>query len=98
MTVRFRNLNVTPDDPVESWGDEGIQTALERGGLLEWRRITKAVLSDPWGEVASCLEEVLSYSDPYGIGRLMRQMLASARGVPVHTIPGDHLEPPLDPF
>lgn len=78
-SVTFRNLVITPNDPVERWGVEGIETALERGGLEEWRRIASAVAREPFGEVAADLEQVLSYADPYGIGRVMRALLEQCR-------------------
>jgi hypothetical protein len=29
--LQFRNINATPDDPVEKWGVEGILAAIDRG-------------------------------------------------------------------
>ncbi len=81
MALAFRNLTVTPDDPVSEWGLEGIQTALERGDLSHWRRIAAEVRRDPWGKVASDLVDVLSYCHPYGVGDLMADVVASARAV-----------------
>ena len=52
VPLRFRNIDVTPEDPVEEWGFEGILTAMERGGLVHLRRIARAVRRDPTGEVA----------------------------------------------
>lgn len=34
--LKFRNLGVTPDDPVEQWGVEGILAAIDRGSLRYW--------------------------------------------------------------
>ena len=79
MPLAFRNLTVTPDDPVSEWGLEGIQTALERGDLSHWRRIAAEVRRDPWGKVTSDLVAVLSYCHPYGVGDLMADVVASAR-------------------
>ena len=39
---RFRNIEATPDDPVETWGVEGVATAIERGSLPHWATITRA--------------------------------------------------------
>lgn len=33
MSLRFRNIDVSPDDPIEIWPTEAVLTALERGGL-----------------------------------------------------------------
>lgn len=31
MPLRFRNIDATPADPVESWGFEGMLAAIDRG-------------------------------------------------------------------
>jgi len=39
--LRFRNLDVSPEEPVEDWPFEGVVTAIERGALpigSDWRR------------------------------------------------------------
>jgi DNA-binding transcriptional regulator YiaG len=79
VALAFRNLNITPDDPVETWHPEGIHAALERGDLSHWRRIAHEVRQDPWGQVAQELAEVLTYSRPYGVAALMDSVLANAR-------------------
>jgi len=79
MSLRFRNIDVSPEDPVEIWPTEAILTALERGGLGHWRRLTAAIYEDPWGPVARRVEEALDVSRPYGVGVLMSDVLAGAR-------------------
>ena len=79
MALAFRNIDVTPDDPVPEWHTEGIQAALERGDLTHWRRIAAEVRQDPWGQVAQELSEVLSYVRPYGVADLMDDVLADAQ-------------------
>jgi hypothetical protein len=49
--LRFRNLDVSPDEPVEDWPFEGILAAIERGTLPDWIRLGAAIAADPWGEV-----------------------------------------------
>lgn len=80
MSLVFRNVDVSPEDPVEVWPTEAVLTALERGGLAHWRRLTAAICEDPWGPVARRLEEALDVSRPYGVGVLMTDLLAAARG------------------
>ncbi|QDW62905.1 helix-turn-helix transcriptional regulator [Oerskovia sp. KBS0722] len=83
MALRFRNIDVTPQDPVSEWGVEGISTAIERGYLPHWRRITRAVRADPDGPVAADLEEALSIVDPdSGAAMLLGQVLADVRRGP----------------
>jgi DNA-binding transcriptional regulator YiaG len=79
MALAFRNIDASPDDPVSEWHLEGIQTVLERGDLSHWRRIASEVRSEPWGQVAQELSEVLGYSRPYGVADLMEGALRAAR-------------------
>lgn len=78
-TLTFRNIDASPADPVSGWPIEAIQTALERGGLSDWRRLAAAVDNKPWGPVARRIEEVLRYSRPYGIAEAMERVIAHAR-------------------
>ena len=41
--LKFRNINVSPDDPVEQWGIEGILCAFERWHICDWRKIWKSI-------------------------------------------------------
>lgn len=60
--LAFRNVDASPEDQVSEWPLEAIQTALERGGLSHWRRLTRAIHAQPWGPVARRVEEALTYS------------------------------------
>jgi DNA-binding transcriptional regulator YiaG len=75
----FRNVDVSPDDPVEVWPSEAIQTALERGSLKHWRRLAVAIKAQPWGPVARDVEDVLTYSRPYGVAKVMERVIDKAR-------------------
>jgi len=77
--LAFRNVDVSPDDPVQTWPIEAVQAALERGGLSHWHRLAAAITVDPWGPVARLVEEVLGYSRPYGIAGVMERTIARAR-------------------
>jgi DNA-binding transcriptional regulator YiaG len=79
MSLVFRNIDIDPDDPVETWPTEAVLTALERGGLSHWRRLARAVHADPWGPVARRVEEALSVTRPYGAAELMEDAIATAR-------------------
>jgi DNA-binding transcriptional regulator YiaG len=78
-TLIFRNVDASPEDPVAEWPVEAIQTALERGSLSHWRRLGAAIQAQPWGRVAREVEEVLTYSRPYGVAEAMERVLARAR-------------------
>jgi DNA-binding transcriptional regulator YiaG len=77
--LRFRNLDVSPEDPVETWPFEGVLAAIERGTLPDWQRLAAAIDGDPWGPVAREVEEALTISRPYGTGVLMERVIESAR-------------------
>lgn len=79
-TLAFRNVDASIDQPVLEWPLEAIQTALERGSLSHWRRLASEIRERPWGAVARAVEEVLSYSRPYGVARLMERVISAARG------------------
>ena len=78
MTVRFRNVDADPSQPVEAWPAEAILTAFERGGLSEWRRIAEAIRDDPWGGVAEQVAEAVAHARPYGVAEVMEDVIAGA--------------------
>jgi hypothetical protein len=47
MPLRFRNIDATPDDPVDAWGFEGMLAAIDRGYAADWRKLIEAVAVDP---------------------------------------------------
>ena len=77
--LRFRNLDVSPDDAVERWPFEGVLAALERGTLPDWRRLIAAIDADPWGTVARAVEEAQQLELPYGVAALFAEAIAEAR-------------------
>ena len=79
MTLRFRNLEISPDQPVSEWPGEAVLTALERGSLKDWRRLARAVQEDPWGQTARQIEQALRVSRPYGIAPAMERAIEDAR-------------------
>lgn len=79
MALAFRNVDVSPDDPVVEWPLEAIQAALERGSLSHWQRLASAIREQPWGAVARGVEEVLTYSRPYGVALAMERVITRTR-------------------
>lgn len=77
--LKFRNLTVSPDDPVETWPFEGILAAVERGTLPDWRRLAEAIRGDPWGPVACQVLEAVDLSRPYGTAALLESVIDRAR-------------------
>lgn len=79
MAFAFRNIDASPDDPVESWPFEGVLASLERGGLPQWRRLARAIADQPWGQVARYVEQAVAVSHPYGVSELMTDLIVEAR-------------------
>lgn len=79
MSLAFRNLSITPDAPVREWPIEAVQTALERGGIEDWRRLADEIRVDPWGRTARRVERVLTFTRPYGVSELMETVITRAR-------------------
>lgn len=83
--LKFRNLTVSPDDPVETWPFEGIIAAVERGALPDWRRLARVIQADPWGSVAQQVLEAIHLSRPYGTAELLEGVIGSARQMAIES-------------
>jgi DNA-binding transcriptional regulator YiaG len=77
--LKFRNITASVNDPVETWPFEGILTAVERGTLPDWRRLSAAVRADPWGPVAQQILEAVELARPYGTSDLLTNVIERAR-------------------
>jgi len=77
--LKFRNINSSPEDPVETWPFEGILAAVERGTLPDWRRLAEAIKADPWGPVAQQVMEAITLTRPYGTTELMQGVVSRTR-------------------
>jgi DNA-binding transcriptional regulator YiaG len=77
--LKFRNITASVNDPVETWPFEGILTAVERGTLPDWRRLSAAVRADPWGPVAQQILEAVELARPYGTSDLLTTVIERAR-------------------
>jgi DNA-binding transcriptional regulator YiaG len=77
--LKFRNIEASSEDPVETWPFEGFLAAVERGTLPDWRRLARAIKADPWGAVAQQVVEALSLSRPYGTAELLEGIIKRAR-------------------
>jgi DNA-binding transcriptional regulator YiaG len=83
--LKFRNIDASPDDPVETWPFEGILAAVERGTLPDWRRLATAIRADPWGPVAQQLLEALRLFRPYGTAELLEGVVTRARELAIES-------------
>lgn len=85
MTLTFRNIDVSPDEPVERWGVEGLLSAIDRGSIVDWERIVRSVRTDPWGPVAHDLTEAIDAAEDVGVAAALRAALTRARAAADHT-------------
>jgi hypothetical protein len=73
-TLKFRNIDASPSDPVEKWGVEGILCAFERGSVDDWRKVWKSATVDKSQKViddVAQVKEMLEEGDlGYAISRL----------------------------
>jgi hypothetical protein len=81
--LKFRNINASPEDPVETWPFEGVLAAVERGSLPDWRRLAASIRADPWGPVAQQVLEAIRMSHPYGTAELLEGVVSRARELAV---------------
>lgn len=79
MSLSFRNVEANSSDPVETWPYEALVTAIERGTIHDWAKITAAVRRGPWGDVSRALEDYLAYAEHSGVTELLRRAVRRAR-------------------
>lgn len=79
MSVGFRNVEGSPEAPVEQWPYEALAATIERGTLRDWLPIIRAIQDSPWGTVARRVESYLGYAAPYGVGPLLGRAITRAR-------------------
>ncbi|MGF1666158.1 MAG: helix-turn-helix domain-containing protein [Acidimicrobiia bacterium] len=78
MSVRFRNVDVTSEDP-DHWPFEAVLASIERGSVSDWRRLAAAIRANPWGSCARAVETVVSWNENYGVDRLLEGVVEHAR-------------------
>ncbi|RIK09806.1 MAG: XRE family transcriptional regulator [Acidobacteria bacterium] len=64
MTVKFRNVDASPDDDVQTWPFEALVTVIERGLVPDWKPVLDEIRRSPWGSVARRVERYLSSRAP----------------------------------
>ncbi|MBL6633660.1 MAG: XRE family transcriptional regulator [Thermoleophilia bacterium] len=57
MPLAFRNVDVSPADPVTTWPYEALVTAMERGLVADWQPVIAEVRRRPWGPVARAVDD-----------------------------------------
>lgn len=79
MALQFRNVDVSPTDPVNTWPYEALVTAIERGLVPDWQPIFAELKASPWGPVSRKIERYLRYAPRNGITTLFQLAVDSAR-------------------
>lgn len=80
MPLRFRNIDASPEDPVEMWGFEGMLAAIDRGYARDWRKLVAAVVANP--DLHEALAEALAAAESRATASLVEAMLAHATRTP----------------
>ena len=79
MTLTFRNIDASPDDPVDTWPYEGLVIAIEEGLISDWQPIFAELRNRPWGPVSRRIERYVSYAPKRGATRLFASAVERAR-------------------
>jgi hypothetical protein len=79
MTVTFRNVDATPNDPVATWPFEGLVVVIERGLVADWQPLIAELQRSPWGLSARRVEAYLGYETHSPTTRFFALALARAR-------------------
>lgn len=80
MPLRFRNIDATPDDPVASWGFEGVLAAIDRGFPKDWKKLADAVVRDD--EVRAVFEAAAAAAESRSTVEVLRLMIAERSRTP----------------
>jgi DNA-binding transcriptional regulator YiaG len=79
VTLRFRNLDFDPAEPIDRWPAEAINTVIDRGSLSDWRALARAIRESPWGPAARTAECVVNWNEHYGVDALIARVIRHAR-------------------
>lgn len=75
----FRHLDYAPSTPVTSLGDAALDDLLDRGDLLDWRPLSVAIATDPFGDLAYRVLRLCEANPRYGTSLLWRDWIACRR-------------------
>ncbi len=75
----LRHLDYGRSASVHDVGAAGLQAILDGSDVDGWRPVLAAVALDPWGPVATRVEQVLDHLETYGTAALVRGWLRRCR-------------------
>ena len=78
-SLAFRNVEGDPASDPDSWPFEAILASVERGSLVDWRRLAATVRASPWGPCARAVEDIAGWGENGGLDQLFLRVVASAR-------------------
>lgn len=79
MNTRFRNVEFDRNAPIGTWPLEALSSLLERGDLSDYRLVVQAIQQSPWGAASRRVEQVLGWTQPYGVTQIMHRAIEKAR-------------------
>lgn len=75
----LRHLDYGPSASVHDVGAAGVQAILDGSDVGGWRPVLAAVAREPWGPVATRVEQVLDHLETYGTAALIGGWLHRCR-------------------
>jgi DNA-binding XRE family transcriptional regulator len=75
----FRHLDYPADSAAEDLGPAAIDHLLDRGVLMEWRPLVRAIARDPWGPTADTVLHLCEAHPMYGTSALWRSWIERRR-------------------
>jgi hypothetical protein len=87
--MKHRHLEYPENIPVLELGLAAIDDLLDRGTLVDWAPLARAIADDPWGRLAENVLDILAAHDMYGTGALWRRYIQACHsrcqpGWPTH--------------
>lgn len=79
-----RHLDYAPGTPVTELGDAALDDILDRGDLLDWKPLVRAIAADPGGELADRVLRLCGANPKYGASPLWRTWIAHRRALAEH--------------
>lgn len=76
-----RHLDYPPNTPLDARGDAALDDLLDRGDLLDWQPLLRAIAADPFGELADRVLRLCDANPRYGTSPLWRAWVARRRAV-----------------
>ena len=77
--MTHRHYEVPQDLPIEELPAAAIADLLERGDLLDWQPLARAIRRDPWGGLATAVARLLDAYPRYGTSPLWRAWIDRCR-------------------